>query len=111
MTRPNHDGRLVVRVDGGYQGGGKRACRLVHVGQLEVMDEETDEAAHFWGHLYACDSDDDEDEVDDEACSPEEAQLLLYLGHSLHDYLGDAPAEVPKEIRKALQEAGSTHAP
>ena len=39
VTRPNHDGRLVVRVDGGYQGGGKRACRLVHVGQLEVMDE------------------------------------------------------------------------
>ena len=39
MTRPNHDGRLVVRVDGGYQGGGKRACRLVHVGQLEVLDE------------------------------------------------------------------------
>jgi len=39
VTRPNHDGRLVVRVDGGYQGGGKRACRLVHVGQLEVLDE------------------------------------------------------------------------
>ena len=43
--------------------------------ELEVMDEETDEAAHFWGHLYACDSDDDEDEVDDEVRgSPEEAQ-------------------------------------
>ena len=68
--------------------------------ELEVMDEETDEAAHFWGHLYACDSDDDEDEVDDEACSPEEAQLLLYLGHSLHDYLGDV-----EEHKHALMKA------
>ena len=67
---------------------------------VEVMDEETDEAAHFWGHLYACDSDDDEDEVDDEAFSPEEAQLLLYLGHSLHDYLGDV-----EEHKHALMKA------
>ena len=40
------------------------------------------------------------DEVDDEACSPEEAQLLLYLGHSLHDYLGDV-----EEHKHALMKA------
>ena len=39
VTRPNHDGRLVVRVDGGYQGAGNARVGLVHVGQLEVMDE------------------------------------------------------------------------
>ena len=53
------------------------------------LNEQTDEAAHFWSHLYACDSDEDEDDEDDEICSPEEAQLLLYLGHSLHDYMYD----------------------
>ena len=31
--------------------------------------------------------DDDDDDDDDEFCSPEEAQLLLYLGKNLHDYM------------------------
>ena len=37
--------------------------------------------------------------------------MSLRVYETLHGYLDNAPAEVPKEIRKALQEAGSTHAP
>lgn len=38
VTRPNDDGRCVVRVEAGYAGGDARACRLVHAAQLTVME-------------------------------------------------------------------------
>ncbi|KAK7250251.1 hypothetical protein SO694_00007056 [Aureococcus anophagefferens] len=38
VSRPNGQGRCVVRVARGYAGGADRACRLVHAGQLELVD-------------------------------------------------------------------------
>ena len=38
VSRPNGQGRCVVRVARGYAGGAERACRLVHAGQLELVD-------------------------------------------------------------------------
>ncbi|KAJ8612542.1 hypothetical protein CTAYLR_003716 [Chrysophaeum taylorii] len=38
VTRPNDDGRCVVRVEAGYAGGEARACRLVHAAQLTVVE-------------------------------------------------------------------------
>ena len=56
---------------------------------LELMNEETDDAAFYWGNMYICDdcNDNDVDDSEETVCSPEEAQLLLYLGKNLHDYM------------------------
>ena len=55
---------------------------------LMQLHDETDDAEYFWSNMYCanCSAHDDDDD-DDEFCSPEEAQLLLYLGKNLHDYM------------------------
>ena len=58
---------------------------------LELLHEETDEAEYFWSNMYCADCRDD-DVPEGDICSPEEAQLLLYLGKNLHDYMYNVEA-------------------
>ena len=103
-ARPaREDADAVVRAVGDEDLAGARARDAVREPKLalvdarddlEMMNNETDDAVYYWGNMYCanCDHGCDDDDDDDECCSPEEAQLLLYLGKNLHDYMYNVEA-------------------